>query len=134
MQARANLRRRAELALIVCAVRDQPTGFTKRAKRILDRVRTLVLDWALNLEKTGIMGTEDNFDRAEKERAQATATTRNIGDIGSLVGNLGHGKLREELGLYWLMPEVRFHRGPDSWTRVRPSTSFEYRGFCNGLG
>jgi AbiTii len=59
--------------------------------RILDRVRTLVLDWALNLEKAGIMGTDDSFDSAEKEKAQAFGTTINIGHIDSFVGNLGQG-------------------------------------------
>lgn len=86
-------------------------------KRILDRVRTLVLDWALNLEKTGIMGSEDSFDRVEKEKAQA-ATTINIGHIGSLVGNLGHGNVSgsitvsdlktEQIGS--IIPQLRAHR------------------------
>jgi hypothetical protein len=87
-------------------------------KRILDRVRTLVLDWALNLEKMGIMGSEDSFDRVEKEKAQAAATTINIGHIGSLVGNLGHGNVSgsitvsdlktEHIGS--IIPQLRAHR------------------------
>ncbi|WP_316214433.1 MULTISPECIES: hypothetical protein [unclassified Bradyrhizobium] len=87
-------------------------------KRILDRVRTLVLDWALTLEKAGIMGTDDSFDRAEKEKAQETATTINIGHIGSLVGNLGHGNVSgditasglntEQIGA--ILPQLRAHR------------------------
>ncbi|WP_316219162.1 hypothetical protein [Bradyrhizobium sp. SZCCHNR2026] len=87
-------------------------------RRILDRVRTLVLDWALTLEKTGIMGTEDSFDRAEKDKAQATATTINIGHISSLVGNLGHGNVSgsitvsnlntEQIGS--IIPQLRGHR------------------------
>jgi hypothetical protein len=87
-------------------------------ERILDRVRTLVLDWALNLEKTGIMGSEDNFDRAEKEKAQSTGTTINIGHIGSLVGNLGHGNVSGSITVSDLnteqvvsiIPQLRSHR------------------------
>jgi hypothetical protein len=60
-------------------------------RRILDRVRTLILEWALDLEKAGIMGTEDSFGQVEKQKAQAAGTTINIGHIGSFVGNLGHG-------------------------------------------
>jgi hypothetical protein len=65
--------------------------------RILDRVRTLVLDWALNLEKAGIMGAEDGFDRAEKEKAQSAGTTIHIGHIGSFVGNLGQGNASRDV-------------------------------------
>jgi len=87
-------------------------------ERILDRVRTLVLDWALNLEKAGIMGSEDNFDRAEKEKAQAAGTTINIGHIGSLVGNLGHGNVSGSISVSSLkteqivsiIPQLRAHR------------------------
>jgi hypothetical protein len=87
-------------------------------ERILDRVRTLVLDWALNLEKTGIMGSEDNFDRAEKQKAQAAGTTINIGHIGSLVGNLGHGNVSGSITVTGLkteqivsiIPQLRAHQ------------------------
>src|SRR6202043_2196137 len=57
---------------------------------ILDRVRTLVLDWALNLERAGIMGTEFNFNSEEKQKAQTMSTTINIGHIGAFTGNLGY--------------------------------------------
>ncbi|MGY4463930.1 AbiTii domain-containing protein [Bradyrhizobium sp. LB13.1] len=59
--------------------------------RILDRVRTLILEWALDLEKAGIMGTEDSFGQAEKQKAQAASPTINIGSIGQFVGNMGQG-------------------------------------------
>jgi len=76
------------------------------------------LDWALNLEKAGIMGSEDNFDRAEKEKAQAAGTTINIGHIGSLVGNLGHGNVSGSISVSSLkteqivsiIPQLRAHR------------------------
>jgi hypothetical protein len=87
-------------------------------ERILDRVRTLVLDLSLNLEKTGIMGSEDNFDRAEKQKAQAAGTTINIGHIGSLVGNLGHGNVSGSITVTGLkteqivsiIPQLRAHQ------------------------
>jgi hypothetical protein len=61
--------------------------------RILDRVRTLVLDWALALERAGIMGSEANFNETEKEKAHAATTTINIGTIGNFAGNLGQGNV-----------------------------------------
>jgi hypothetical protein len=60
---------------------------------ILDRVRTLVLDWALKLEQAGVLGTEFNFDAADKAKAQGAATTINIGTIGLFAGNLGSGNI-----------------------------------------
>ena len=60
---------------------------------ILDRVRTLVLDWALKLEQAGVLGTEFNFDAADKAKAQGAATTINIGTISSFAGNLGSGNI-----------------------------------------
>ena len=44
--------------------------------RILDRVRTLVLDWALALERAGIIGSDVSFDEAEKQKAQPVLRQR----------------------------------------------------------
>lgn len=63
--------------------------------RIIDKVRNLVLDWALNLQKAGIMGSELSFNDAEKEKAQAASTTINIGSIGMMAGNIGHGNVSD---------------------------------------
>jgi hypothetical protein len=57
---------------------------------ILDRVRTLVLDWALEMEKAGVRGTEFSFDAADRAKAQQ-ATNIYIGSIGTFAGNLGVG-------------------------------------------
>jgi hypothetical protein len=112
----------------VCAELDRANGVrgwtfrlqvpSSELTRILDRVRTLVLDWALNLEKAGITGTDEAFDAADKQKAQAAATTINIGHIGSLVGNLGHGNVSgsitvsglktEQIGS--IIPQLRAHR------------------------
>jgi hypothetical protein len=67
---------------------------------ILDRVRTLVLDWALKLEQAGVLGTEYNFDAAEKAKAQGAATTINIGTISSFAGNLGTGNVAGNISLH----------------------------------
>lgn len=61
--------------------------------RILDKVRNLVLDWALNLQKANIMGSEASFNQAEKEKAQSASTTINIGSIGNFAGNIGQGNV-----------------------------------------
>jgi len=67
--------------------------------RILDRVRTLVLDWALALEKEGIMGSEINFDAADRAKAQAASTTINIGSIGQFAGSLGQGNISSDASI-----------------------------------
>jgi AbiTii-like protein len=64
---------------------------TSELVRIIDQVRSLVLDWALNLQKAGIMGSEVSFNDAEKEKAQAASTTIHIGSIGTMAGNIGQG-------------------------------------------
>jgi hypothetical protein len=64
---------------------------------ILDRVRTLVLDWALKMEQAGVLGTEFSFDPAEKTKAQTAATTINIGSIGSFAGSLGAGNVAGDI-------------------------------------
>jgi hypothetical protein len=112
----------------ICAELDRANGVrgwtyklrvpSSELTRILDRVRTLVLDWALNLERAGIMGTDEAFDATDKQKAQAAAPTINIGHIGSLVGNLGHGNVTgsitvsdlktEQIGA--IIPQLRAHR------------------------
>jgi hypothetical protein len=61
--------------------------------RILDKVRNLVLDWALNLQKANILGSEMSFNQTEKDKAQAASTTINIGSIGNFAGNIGQGNV-----------------------------------------
>jgi hypothetical protein len=63
------------------------------AVRVLDQVRNLVLDWALNLQKAGIMGTEISFNKDEKDKAQAASTTIHIGSIGNFAGSIGQGNV-----------------------------------------
>ncbi len=87
----------------ICTFLDQANGVdgwsyvlevpASELSRILDRVRTLVLDWALALEKEGIIGSEINFDAADRAKAQAASTTINIGSIGHFAGSLGQGSI-----------------------------------------
>lgn len=56
---------------------------------ILDRVRNLVLDWAIALEKSGIKGEGMSFSSEEKSAAQRDASIT-IGSVGTLVGVLGN--------------------------------------------
>lgn len=58
---------------------------------ILDKVRNMVLDWAIEMERKGVLGHGMSFDAGEKAKAQAAMQTINIGSIGSMVGNLGIG-------------------------------------------
>jgi hypothetical protein len=50
---------------------------------VIDRVRDLVLDWAINLERQGIAGEGVSFSVAEKEKASASSITIN-GNVASL--------------------------------------------------
>ena len=47
---------------------------------IIDKVRTLTLTWALNLEEAGIVGKEMNFSKEEQEKAQTHTTVNCFGD------------------------------------------------------
>ncbi|OCP11805.1 MULTISPECIES: hypothetical protein [unclassified Ensifer] len=58
---------------------------------ILDTVRNMVLEWAIQMEKKGVLGHSMSFDTNEKIQAKQAMTTFNIGNIGSFVGNLGAG-------------------------------------------
>lgn len=55
---------------------------------IVEKVRTLVLEWALELERQGIMGTETGFQPEEKNRAEDSSVNIHIGSIGTFTGSL----------------------------------------------
>lgn len=60
---------------------------------ILDRVRTMVLDWALELEKSGVLGEGFSFTKEEKERA---VTNYNIQNFNGVIGN--NNRVRDIIG------------------------------------
>ncbi len=57
---------------------------------ILDSVRNLVLDWAIEMERKGVLGQGMTFEPGERKQAQSAMTTFNIGNIGSFIGNMGN--------------------------------------------
>ncbi len=65
---------------------------------IIDQVRTLILDWAIELEKSGIKGEGMTFKNEEKIAAQANPAI-NIGSVQTLVGVVGsHNHVRDIVG------------------------------------
>lgn len=58
---------------------------------VIDAVRNLVLDWATELDKAGVRGEGFSFSAGEKEKAQYSHATIQIGSIGTMTGNLGIG-------------------------------------------
>lgn len=58
---------------------------------VVDSVRNAILDWALDLEKAGIVGEGFSFDASEKTKAQSASVTYNINSIGSFNGVMGTG-------------------------------------------
>ena len=57
--------------------------------KILDIVRTKILDWSLSLQNAGIEGEGLSFSPEEKAVANNPNVTYHIGIIGSFAGNLG---------------------------------------------
>lgn len=57
---------------------------------ILDRVRNMVLDWAIEMERRGVVGDGLSFSSAEQTNAKAAMTTINTYTIGNFAGILGN--------------------------------------------
>ncbi|MCJ2016308.1 hypothetical protein MKK84_02515 [Methylobacterium sp. E-065] len=64
---------------------------------VLDGIRNAVLDWAIELERVGILGSEFSFSTEERDRAKELAVTYNIGSIGNFTGNLGNGNISGDI-------------------------------------
>ncbi|OGD24184.1 hypothetical protein A2Z10_00755 [Candidatus Azambacteria bacterium RBG_16_47_10] len=58
---------------------------------ILDSVRNRLLDWAVELKRSGIHGDEVEFTSNEKKEVQKIESKFNIGKIENFHGNLGEG-------------------------------------------
>jgi hypothetical protein len=67
------------------------------AVAIVDAVRTLVLEWAMELEKAGITGSEVNFSPDEQARARRLGVSIQIGSIHSFTGNLGSSNVSGDI-------------------------------------
>lgn len=64
---------------------------------IVDTVRNMVLDWAIEMERKGVLGEGMSFEPTERERAQVAMSTFNIGSIGNFVGNLGNDNASRDI-------------------------------------
>ena len=84
----------AELTEAICQSKGvPPTQIGLQVDRsvisgVLDAVRTAVLEWALKLEKSGILGNSIRFSDKEKEIAHQPSIIYQISSIESFVGNL----------------------------------------------
>src|SRR5260221_5003326 len=58
---------------------------------IVDAVRNLVLDWAIELEKKGVVGEGMTFSPNEKKIAATNPVAFHIGTITNFAGNIGVG-------------------------------------------
>lgn len=66
---------------------------------ILDSVRNRVLDWAIEMERNGVIGEGFSFGAQEVESAKAVMTTFNIGKIDNFAGNMGMGNTSGDISL-----------------------------------
>ncbi|RRN75989.1 hypothetical protein [Agrobacterium deltaense] len=65
---------------------------------IIDKVRNMVLDWAIELEKSGVKGEGMSFKQEEKIAAQSNPAIT-IGTVGNFVGVIGsHNNVRDIVG------------------------------------
>lgn len=58
---------------------------------VVETVRNMVLDWAIEMEKKGVIGEGLSFNSSEKRQAQDAMATLHVGSIGQFIGNLGNG-------------------------------------------
>lgn len=56
---------------------------------VLNKVRNSILDWAIDLERNGIIGEAFSFSPNEREIARNHPVTISIGNIGAFTGNMG---------------------------------------------
>ncbi|MGV2102544.1 AbiTii domain-containing protein [Rhizobium sp. 21-4511-3d] len=74
---------------------------------ILDRVRNLVVDWTLALERNGIRGEGMSFSKEEKNAAQRDASIT-IGSVGTMIGVIGNNNaVRDVVGGNVKVAEIR---------------------------
>ena len=60
---------------------------------IVDSVRTKILDWALTLERKGILGEEMNFNEIERTVAQSITINNIVGSIANAPIQQGNGNI-----------------------------------------
>lgn len=73
-----------------------PVRIVERSEfaNILEAVRTAILEWALRLEKEGIVGEGVRFSSQERERAAANIRIQNFQGI---LGNVSHSSVAQQI-------------------------------------
>lgn len=67
---------------------------------LLDRVRGKILDWAIEMEKQGVIGQGMSFSTKEKEdAARATTNITFSGPVGTIAGNFGAGNSSGDISI-----------------------------------
>ena len=64
-------------------------------EQILSIVRNKILEWALELERRGILGNEIDFDISEREKAQAMTQYNFYGNIQGIVGDVSKSNVQQ---------------------------------------
>ncbi|TPL64104.1 hypothetical protein [Mesorhizobium sp. B2-3-15] len=70
-----------------------------QGQSVVEAVRNLILDWALDLEKAGILGEGFSFNDSERTLAKEAAVTYNINSIGTFAGNMGSGNTAGDISV-----------------------------------
>jgi AbiTii len=73
---------------------------TSTLQTIVEAVRNRILEWALALEKEGILGEGMTFSSEEKRQASESPTTINVGSISNFAGSLGGSVVRQSIDAY----------------------------------
>jgi hypothetical protein len=79
--------------MVECGVKFSATSLVA----IVEAVRTLVLEWSIEMERAGIAGSDLRFSDEEKNRAQAAPISIHIESIGTFTGNLGIGNVASDI-------------------------------------
>lgn len=67
---------------------------------IVDNVRSLALDWAIELERRGITGSGMSFTDEEKNLAKNSGSNITVGPNATIIGNLGQGNTSGHIVAY----------------------------------
>jgi hypothetical protein len=114
---------------------------TPRLKTILSAIRNLLLDWAIDLERAGILGEGMGFTNEDKNEAAAVTQNiyaQNIGNLGDVSGQstvqntlTGNSFAVHQLGEYISQIEGQLPNLPDA---IRGRVEQELTGLRNAKG
>lgn len=66
---------------------------------LIDHVRSMVLDWTIEMERNGVQGEGFSFNEKEVESAKQAMNTFNIKKIENFAGNMGVGNTAGDISL-----------------------------------